>query len=75
MQLCVTGCEAMFADLGHFNVVSVSVSFAGVAYPCLILTYLGQGAYLMQNLGDVGTTYWSAIPSPVFWPMLVRLHT
>lgn len=40
--LCVTGCEALFADLGHFSRKAIQFSFAFLAWPCLILTYLGQ---------------------------------
>ncbi len=47
------------------------LSFTGFVYPCLILTYMGQGAYLLDNLEDVTTAYWSFVPDSVAWPMLV----
>ncbi|KAH0468022.1 hypothetical protein IEQ34_003055 [Dendrobium chrysotoxum] len=34
--LCMTGTEAMFADLGHFSVRSIQIAFSGLVYPCLI---------------------------------------
>ena len=40
--LCVTGCEAMYADMGHFGKNPVRVSWILVVYPSLILNYLGQ---------------------------------
>jgi K+ transporter len=40
-----------------------------VAYPSLIITYLGQAAYLMVNPENVATTFYSCIPSPVYWPV------
>ena len=48
--LCVTGCEALFADLGHFSRKSIQVSFSFLAWPCLILTYLGQVTDLILRL-------------------------
>ncbi|MCO5554037.1 hypothetical protein L7F22_007563 [Adiantum nelumboides] len=67
--LCITGAEAMFADLGHFSVPSIQVAFGFVVYPCCLLAYLGQAAYLMSNPGDVANTFYKSIPEPVYWPM------
>ncbi|XP_066371451.1 potassium transporter 10-like [Miscanthus floridulus] len=47
--LCVTGSEAMFADLGHFNQLSVQIAFTCMVYPALILAYMGQAAYLCKH--------------------------
>lgn len=71
VMLAVTGCEAMFADMGHFNYHAVGFSWVFYAYPCLVLTYLGQGAYLMKYPENISTVYWSTVPHSVFWPMLV----
>jgi KUP system potassium uptake protein len=40
--LCVTGCEAMYADMGHFGKNSVRASWLFIVYPSLVLNYLGQ---------------------------------
>lgn len=42
-----------------------------MAYPSLIITYLGQAAFLMVNPDSYSTTFYASIPSPVFWPMFV----
>ncbi|PNH05127.1 Potassium transporter 26 [Tetrabaena socialis] len=42
IMLCVTGTEALFADLGHFSRGSITVACGVLAYPCLVITYLGQ---------------------------------
>ncbi|KAF6136518.1 hypothetical protein GIB67_035077 [Kingdonia uniflora] len=42
--MCITGTEAMFADLGHFSVRAVQVSFSGVVFPSLLCAYIGQAA-------------------------------
>lgn len=66
--LCITSSEAMYADLGHFNRLSMQVAFTFVAYPSCILTYAGQAAYLTKYLDNEGVFY-NFIPRPVFWPM------
>jgi len=64
--LAVTGCEAMFANLGQFNRASIRLSFICVAYPCLILAYLGQGARLVADPEDVlPNVFYNSIPGPV----------
>ncbi|KAL5987589.1 Potassium transporter 6 [Asimina triloba] len=47
--LCITGSEAMFADLGHFSQLSIKIAFTSVVYPSLILAYMGQAAYLSRH--------------------------
>ncbi|XP_057491210.1 potassium transporter 8-like isoform X2 [Actinidia eriantha] len=47
--LCITGSEAMFADLGHFSQLSIKIAFTFVVYPSLILAYMGQAAYLSKH--------------------------
>ncbi|KAG0589715.1 hypothetical protein M758_1G039800 [Ceratodon purpureus] len=69
--LCVTGTEAMFADLGHFNQQSIKLAFTIVVYPCLILGYFGQAAYLSKHRDDVAESFYKSIPKPVFWPVFV----
>ncbi|KAL9233736.1 hypothetical protein vseg_008692 [Gypsophila vaccaria] len=69
--LCITGAEAMFADLGHFSQLSLKIAFAVFVYPCLILAYMGEAAYLSKHREDLQSSFYSAIPEPVFWPMLV----
>ncbi|KAE9613393.1 putative potassium transporter [Lupinus albus] len=39
----------MFADLGHFSVKAIQIAFTFVVFPCLLLAYMGQAAYLMKN--------------------------
>uniref|UniRef100_A0A0D9V9W9 Potassium transporter n=1 Tax=Leersia perrieri TaxID=77586 RepID=A0A0D9V9W9_9ORYZ len=69
--LCITGAEAMFADMGHFNKSSIQLAFSTVVFPSLILAYSGQAAYLIKNPGDLSTAFYSSIPAPLFWPMFV----
>ncbi|XP_028761154.1 potassium transporter 4 [Neltuma alba] len=69
--LCITGSEAMFADLGHFTAFSIRVAFAFVIYPCLVVQYMGQAAFLSINLGSVRNSFYDSIPEPVYWPVFV----
>ncbi|XP_071715334.1 potassium transporter 7-like [Rutidosis leptorrhynchoides] len=69
--LCVTGSEAMFADLCYFSVGAIQLIFAFLVLPCLLLGYLGQAAYLMDNNGDAEQPFFSSIPSGIFWPIFL----
>ncbi|CAL9159312.1 unnamed protein product [Musa hybrid cultivar] len=69
--LSITGTEAMFADLGHFTQASIRVAFVGVIYPCLVLQYMGQAAFLSKNFNNISTSFYASIPQPFFWPVFV----
>src|SRR5262249_38081715 len=47
--LCVTGAEALYADMGHFGRKAINLSWLTLVYPCLILNYMGQGALLLGH--------------------------
>ncbi|KAK9276152.1 hypothetical protein L1049_005683 [Liquidambar formosana] len=71
--LCITGSEAMFADLGHFSQLSIKIAFTSVVYPSLILAYMGQAAYLSQhhvieNGYRIG--FYESVPEKLRWPVL-----
>ncbi|KAK9141056.1 hypothetical protein Scep_010737 [Stephania cephalantha] len=67
--LCMTGTEAMFADLGHFSVRSIQIAFTGLVYPCLVSTYVGQAAYLSKFPHNVNDAFYKSTPESVYWPM------
>ncbi|KAF1876470.1 hypothetical protein Lal_00029818 [Lupinus albus] len=69
--LCITGSEAMFADIGHFNGRSIQVAFIFTIYPSLVLTYAGQTAYLIKNPNDHSDGFYKFIPTSVYWPMFI----
>jgi KUP system potassium uptake protein len=50
VMLAVTGGEAMYADMGHFGRLPIQVGWLGLTYPCLVLNYAGQGAFLLGRL-------------------------
>ncbi|XP_002974525.2 probable potassium transporter 17 [Selaginella moellendorffii] len=69
--LCITGAEAMFADLGHFTKSSIQVAFAFMIYPSVLLTYAGQSAYLVRHPGDHREAFYKFLPRSIYWPMFV----
>lgn len=69
--LCVTGTEALFADLGHFSVRSIQISMSAVTYPTLMLTYSGQASFLRLHQDQVSNTFYDSVPGPLYWPVFV----
>ncbi|CAL5407570.1 unnamed protein product [Camellia sinensis] len=70
--LCITGSEAMFADLGHFSYAAIQIAFTFLVYPALILAYMGQAAYLSQHhQTNYQINYYVSVPESVRWPVLV----
>uniref|UniRef100_A0AAU7BP87 Potassium transporter n=1 Tax=Persea americana var. drymifolia TaxID=580376 RepID=A0AAU7BP87_PERAE len=69
--LCITGAEAMFADLGHFSVISIQIAFTFVVFPCLLLAYMGQAAFLMKHPDKVERVFYDSVPGILFWPVFV----
>ncbi|XVF60346.1 hypothetical protein PTKIN_Ptkin08bG0037700 [Pterospermum kingtungense] len=71
--LCITGSEAMFADLGHFSQLSIKIAFTFLVYPSLILAYMGQAAYLSMhhiNETDYQIGFYVSVPEKLRWPVL-----
>jgi KUP system potassium uptake protein len=70
--LCVTGGEALYADLGHFGRAPIRWAWYSVVFPCLLLSYFGQGAYLLQTLGSpIGNPFYEMVPEGLRFPMVV----
>ncbi|XP_040377794.1 potassium transporter 5 isoform X1 [Oryza brachyantha] len=69
--LCITGTEAMFADLGHFDVRAIQIGFSVVLLPSVLLAYIGQAAYLRIYPEHVADTFYKSIPGPLYWPTFV----
>ncbi|KHG21462.1 Potassium transporter 7 -like protein [Gossypium arboreum] len=69
--LCATGSEAMFADLCYFSVQSIQLTFVFLVLPCLMLGYLGQAAYLINNPSGEEQPFFYSIPGGMFWPIFL----
>lgn len=71
IMLSITGTEALFADLGHFSTLAVQIAFTSIVFPCLLLQYMGQAAYLMHHQEDVKEAFYRSIPDLAYWPVFV----
>lgn len=69
--LCVTGAEALYADLGHFGKRPIRHAWFGVAMPALLLNYLGQGALLLQQPEAVSNPFFAMAPRALLLPLVV----
>ncbi|CAM6082969.1 unnamed protein product [Calypogeia fissa] len=69
--LCITGAEAMFADLGHFSKRSIQVAFLTMIYPSGIMAYAGETAYLIKHPTEHANAFFKSIPHGVFWPVFI----
>nr|XP_009630337.1 potassium transporter 4-like isoform X1 [Nicotiana tomentosiformis]XP_016514023.1 PREDICTED: potassium transporter 4-like isoform X1 [Nicotiana tabacum]XP_016514029.1 PREDICTED: potassium transporter 4-like isoform X1 [Nicotiana tabacum] len=65
------GTEAMFADLGHFTACSMRIAFSFLVYPCLVVQYMGQAAFLSKNIASIPNSFYNSIPDSVYWPVFV----
>ncbi|RHZ75725.1 hypothetical protein Glove_212g226 [Diversispora epigaea] len=72
--LSLTGVEAMFADLGHFNRISIQICFTFFVFPSISLAYLGQGARLILDPAVSENTFWLTLPAtngPIYWIVFI----
>ncbi len=69
--LAVTGCEALYADMGHFGKRPIQYAWFFVALPALVLNYFGQGAALLRQPGDAGIAFFTVIPHWAHMPMVL----
>jgi KUP system potassium uptake protein len=71
LVLCVTGAEALYADLGHFGKKPIRLAWFAVVMPALVLNYFGQGAMLLQHPENVGNPFYEMAPSWALYPLIV----
>ncbi len=69
--LVVTGGEALYADMGHFGRIPITMSWYGIVLPGLLLTYFGQAALLAERGGEVGNPFYDMAPSWGIAPLAV----
>ena len=68
--LCVTGGEALYADMGHFGKKPIRVAWFTVAMPALTLNYFGQGALLLHNPAAVKNPFFMMAPDWALIPLV-----
>ena len=69
--LCVTGGEALYADMGHFGKKPIRLAWFSVVMPCLILNYFGQGALLLADPKAVANPFFNLAPDWLLLPTVV----
>ncbi len=60
--LCLTGAEALYADMGHFGASPIRRAWLLAAFPALVLNYLGQGALVLQSPQNIHNTFFLMAP-------------
>lgn len=68
--LVLTGCEALYADMGHFGARPIRVAWFTLALPCLLLSYFGQGALLLGNPDAAARPFYNMVPAWALYPMI-----
>lgn len=68
--LCVTGAEALYADMGHFGRRSITTAWYFFVMPGVILNYFGQGAMLIHNPEAAANPFFMAVPDWALYPMI-----
>ncbi|HTK63217.1 MAG TPA: KUP/HAK/KT family potassium transporter [Pseudonocardia sp.] len=70
--LAVTGAEAIYADMGHFGRPAITRGWLGLVFPACILSYLGQGALILQDpVKNVASPFFLLVPSWGRLPMVL----
>ena len=69
--LCVTGAEALYADMGHFGKRPIRIAWFSVVMPCLVLNYFGQGALLLGNPAAVKNPFFMMAPEWALIPLVL----
>jgi len=68
--LCLTGCEALYADLGHFGKKAIRISWLGLVFPALLLNYFGQTGLLLASPDLAFNPFYGLVPKVFLYPMV-----
>jgi KUP system potassium uptake protein len=69
--LCITGGEALYADMGHFGRRPIRRAWFYAVFPALLLNYLGQGALLLEHPEKKVNPFYELVPELLLYPMVV----
>jgi KUP system potassium uptake protein len=70
--LCITGCEALYADMGHYGRTPIRLAWAYVVFPGLLLNYFGQGALYLHEGAHVSHPFYDLVShTPLLIPMVI----
>ncbi|HEY4038763.1 MAG TPA: KUP/HAK/KT family potassium transporter [Burkholderiaceae bacterium] len=69
--LCVTGAEALYADMGHFGAGPIKLAWSAIVLPSLILNYAGQAAIAVSGEPIDQNIFYRLCPEPLLLPLIV----
>ncbi|WP_406195232.1 potassium transporter Kup [Kitasatospora sp. NBC_01560] len=69
--LAVTGAEALYADMGHFGRRPITRGWLFLVFPACVLSYLGQGALILDDPAHISSPFFLLVPGWGRWPMVV----
>ena len=68
--LAVTGCEALYADMGHFGRKPIRIGWAYIVFPALVINYLGQGSLILGDPAMASSPFYLLAPSWALYPVV-----
>jgi KUP system potassium uptake protein len=69
--LCVTGAEALYADMGHFGAGPIKLAWFAIVFPSLIVNYAGQAALVLEGAPTDGNIFYRLCPDLLLLPLIV----
>ncbi|WP_175725842.1 potassium transporter Kup [Burkholderia ambifaria] len=69
--LCVTGAEALYADMGHFGAKPIKFAWSALVFPSLVLNYAGQGALVLSGAPTSGNIFYRLCPESLTLPLVI----
>jgi KUP system potassium uptake protein len=69
--LCVTGAEALYADMGHFGAKPIRLAWHAIVFPSLILNYAGQTAIVLAGAPSDGNIFYRLCPTALLTPLVI----
>ena len=69
--LCVTGAEALYADMGHFGRRPIRLAWSAIVLPALLLNYAGQAALVVEGGPTAGNIFYRLAPTPLLVPLVL----
>jgi len=69
--LCVTGAEALYADMGHFGPRPIRLTWSAIVFPSLVLNYAGQSAIALEGASTADNIFYRLCPEPLLIPLVV----
>ena len=69
--LCVTGAEALYADMGHFGRGPIRLAWFSIVFPSLVLNYAGQSALVLNGSPITENSFYALCPKVALVPFVI----